>query len=65
MDELIKELEKYGTPVNNRFKIGNLEVDTKGYVFCSYPSHFVGHINSVKELHDVYEYYNDHKLTEV
>ena len=65
MKELIKALEKYGTPVNNRFKLGCLEVDTDGYVFCNYPSHYVGHINTVKELHDVCEYYNKEKLEEV
>jgi len=65
MSELKKELKKYGTPVGNRYKIGCLEVDDLGYVFNDCPKHFVGHINTVKELHDVCEYYNNKKLSEV
>jgi hypothetical protein len=65
MKDFIQELEKYGTLEGERFKVGCLEVDKKGYVFNTYPSHFIGHINTVKELHDVYEYYNNHKLSEV
>ena len=65
MSEFIEELKKYGTPVVDRYKIGCLEIDKLGYVFNDYPKHFVGHINTVKELHDVCEYYNDKKLSEV
>jgi len=65
MKELIKALKKYGTPVLDRYKIGCLEINTMGYIFNTYPAHFVGHINTVKELEDVCVYYNNKKLSEV
>lgn len=62
MKELLKTLESHGALINNRYKIGKIEIDSSGYVFNCFPSHFIGHINSVEELKDICEYYNEKKL---
>lgn len=60
-------LELYGVLENEKYVIGNLEIDKYGYVWAKEEVkqlHYVGHINTVKELQGVCELWNNKQLEE-
>ena len=60
-------LELYGTKIGNKYKVGVLDVYLDGNVWVDSKvkiDHWVGHIDTVKELQGVCELWNNKQLEE-